>query len=245
MGCQSTPKGGAVPVKSTKEIKLDVLNIEWSDFSLAPGDRRIKGTGFVVANWSESSNDIGLYFGAVGVLASDLLSEKSLEGSLEAELKENFDLAKILLDSLNSHPELTSEIKSIHLNANLKNQVIVLEPWCIIFSNEKGINFVPQLKATLRSETGKALWEGNYGPISTNKPFAIKNSMTGENISLLKARLSKVYGEITNQLTANIQGYTNYVSKDENKKLTEELMINLDSQIGEKLLNIYEPSRSQ
>lgn len=245
MGCQSTPKGGAVPIKSPKEIKLDVLNIEWSDFSLAPGDRRIKGTGFVVANWSESSNDIGLYFGAVGVLASDLLSEKSLEGSLEAELKENFDLAKILLDSLNSHPELTSEIKSIHLNANLKNQVIVLEPWCIIFSNEKGINFVPQLKATLRSETGKALWEGNYGPISTNKPFAIKNSMTGENISLLKARLSKVYGEITNQLTANIQGYTNYVSKDENKKLTEELMINLDSQIGEKLLNIYEPSRSQ
>ncbi|MCG9962424.1 hypothetical protein [Shewanella cutis] len=237
MGCQSTPKGGAIPIKSAKEIKLDVLNIEWSDFSLAPGDRRIKGTGFVVANWSESSNDIGLYFGALGVLASDLLNEKSLEGSLETELKENFDLAKILLDSLNSHPELTSEIKSIHLNANLKNQVITLEPWCIIFSNETGINFVPQLKAILRSESGKAIWEGNYGPISTNKPFALKNSMTSEDISLLKARLNKVYGEITNQLTANIQGQTHYVSEDENKKLTEELMINLDSQLSESLLN--------
>lgn len=29
MGCQSTPKGGAIPIKSAKEIKLDVLNIEF------------------------------------------------------------------------------------------------------------------------------------------------------------------------------------------------------------------------
>jgi hypothetical protein len=237
MGCQSTPKGGAIPINSAKEIKLDVLNIEWSDFSLAPGDRRIKGTGFVVANWSESSDDIGLYFGVLGVLASDLLNEKNLGGSLETELKENFDLAKILLDSLSSHPELASEIKSIHLNSNIKNQVITLEPWCTIFSNENGLTFVPQLKATFRSESGKAIWEGNYGPMSTNKPFTLKNSMTSENISLLKTRLSKVYGEITNQLTANIQGQTNYVSKEENQKLIEELMNNLDIQLGESLLN--------
>lgn len=237
MGCQSTPKGGAIPIESAKEIKLDVLNIKWSDLSLALGDRRIEDTGFVVANWSESSDDIALYLGILGVLASDLLNEKNLEGRLETELKENFDLAKILLDSLNSHSELISEIKSIHLNSNIKNQVITLEPWCIIFSNEKGLIFVPQLKATLKSESGNAIWEGNYGPMSKSKPFALKNSMTSENIALLKARLIKVYGEITNQLTANIQGQTNYVSKDEHQKLTDELMNNLEIQLDENLLN--------
>lgn len=52
------------------------------------------------------------------------------------------------------------------------------------------------------------------------KNIYAKNSMTSENIILLKARLSKVYGEIIYQLTTNIQGQTNYVSKDENQKLT-------------------------
>ena len=96
VGCQSTKKGGSIPVESSKELKLDVLNINWSDFSLAPGDRRIKDTGFVVANWSESSSDIGLYFGVLGVIASDISNERNLQGSLETELKDNFDLAKTL-----------------------------------------------------------------------------------------------------------------------------------------------------
>tara|TARA_B110000211_G_C13921220_1_gene482832 strand:- start:103 stop:855 length:753 start_codon:yes stop_codon:yes gene_type:complete len=236
VGCQSTKKGGSIPVESNKELKLDVLNIDWSDLSLAPGDRRIKGTGFVVANWSESSDDIGLYFGVLGVLLSDLSNEKNLQGSLELELKDNFDLAKTLLNSLNNNQDLKAEIKSIHLNSNLKKQVITLEPWCIIFTNEKGLIFLPQLKATLRSETGKALWEGNYGPMSKNKPFKLNNTMTSDHVIALQARLAVVYGEITNQLVANIQGQDSYVSKEESQKLTDDLMKNMEIEFDESLL---------
>ena len=224
VGCQSTQKGGSIPIESNKEFKLDVLNIDWSDFSLAPGDRRIKGTGFVVANWSESSDDIGLYFGVLGVIASDFSNEKNLQGSLEVQLKDNFDLAKTLLNSLNNNQDLTAEIKSIHLNSNIKKQVITLEPWCIIFTNEKGLIFLPQLKATLRSETGKALWEGNYGPLSKNKPFKLNNSMTSDHVIELQARLAVVYEEITNQLVANIQGQDSYVNEEESQKFTDDLM---------------------
>ena len=237
VGCQSTKMGGSIPVESNKELKLDVLNIDWSDLSLAPGDRRIKDTGFVVANWSESSGDIGLYFGILGVLASDLSNEKNLQGSLEKELKDNFDLAKILLSSLKNNQDLTAEIKSIHLNSNIKKQVITLEPWCIIFTNEKGLIFLPQLKATLRSETGKALWEGNYGPLSKNKPFKLNNSMTSEHVIELQARLAVVYGEITNQLVANIQGQDSYVSKEESQKFTDDLMKKMEIEFDESLLN--------
>jgi hypothetical protein len=237
VGCQSTKKGGSIPVESNKELKLDVLNIDWSDLSLAPGDRRIKDTGFVVTNWSESSDDIGLYFGVLGVLASDLSNEKNLQGSLEAELKENFDLAKTLLNSLNNNKDLTAEFKSIHLNSNLKKQVITLEPWCIIFTNEKGLIFLPQLKATLRSETGKALWEGNYGPLSKNKPFKLNNSMTSDHVIALQTRLSVVYDEITNQLVANVQGQDSYVSEEESQKFTDELMKNMEIEFDESLLN--------
>jgi hypothetical protein len=237
MGCQSIPQGGAIPLKSAKEIQLDILNVEWSDFSLALGDRRIDGTGFVVANWAESSADIGRYFGVLGVLASDRLKEKHLEGSLETQLKENFDLAKILLYSLNSNPELTQEIKSIHLNSHIKNQVITLEPWCTILSDENGLSFIPQVKATLRSDSGEKIWEGNYGPISKRKPFAFKKSITNKDIALLKSRLIEVYGEITKQLTANIQGQDNYLSKGENQKLVNSIMSNSETQINEVLLN--------
>jgi hypothetical protein len=228
--------GVSIPVESNNELKLDVLNIDWSDLSLAPGDRRIKGTGFVVANWSESSDDIGLYFGVLGVLLSDLSNEKNLQGSLELELKDNFDLAKTLLNSLNNNQDLKAEIKSIHLNSNLKKQVITLEPWCIIFTNEKGLIFLPQLKATLRSETGKALWEGNYGPMSKNKPFKLNNTMTSDHVIALQARLAVVYGEITNQLVANIQGQDSYVSKEESQKLTDDLMKNMEIEFDESLL---------
>lgn len=237
VGCQSTKKGGSIPIKSNKELKLDVLNINWSDLSIAPGDRRIKGTGFVVANWSESSDDIGLYFGVLGVLASDLFNEKNLQGSLETELADNFDLAKTLLNSLNNNQDLAAEIKSIHLNSNIKKQVITLEPWCIIFTNEKGLIFLPQLKATLRSETGKALWEGNYGPLSKNKPFKLNSSMTSDHVIALQARLAFVYEEITNQLVANIQGKDSYVSKEESQKFTDDLMKNMEIEFDEILLN--------
>jgi len=237
VGCQSTKKGGSIPVESNKELKLDVLNIDWSDLSLAPGDRRIKDTGFVVANWSESSGDIGLYFGVLGVLASDLSNEKNLQGSLETELKDNFDLAKILLSSLKNNQDLTTEIKSIHLNSNIKKQVITLEPWCIIFTNEKGLIFLPQLKATLRSETGKALWEGNYGPLSKNKPFKLNKSMTSEHVIELQARLAVVYEEITNQLVANIQGQDSYVNEEESQKFTDDLMKNMEIEFDASLLN--------
>jgi len=237
VGCQSTKKGGSIPVESNKELKLDVLNIDWSDLSLAPGDRRIKDTGFVVANWSESSGDIGLYFGVLGVLASDLSNEKNLQGSLETELKDNFDLAKILLSSLKNNQDLTTEIKSIHLNSNIKKQVITLESWCIIFTNEKGLIFLPQLKATLRSETGKALWEGNYGPLSKNKPFKLNKSMTSEHVIELQARLAVVYEEITNQLVANIQGQDSYVNEEESQKFTDDLMKNMEIEFDASLLN--------
>ncbi|MBA6292121.1 hypothetical protein H4J58_18535 [Colwellia sp. MB3u-70] len=219
---------------------MDVLNIDWSDFSLAPGDRRIKGTGFVVANWSESSDDIGLYFGVLGVLgviASDFSNEKNLQGSLEVQLKDNFDLAKTLLKSLNNNQDLTAEIKSIHLNSNIKKQVITLEPWCIIFTNEKGLIFLPQLKATLRSETGKALWEGNYGPLSKNKPFKLNNSMTSDHVIELQARLAVVYEEITNQLVANIQGQDSYVNEEESQKFTDDLMKKMEIEFDDSLLN--------
>lgn len=240
VGCQSTQKGGSIPIESNKELKLDVLNIDWSDFSLAPGDRRIKGTGFVVANWSESSDDIGLYFGVLGVLgviASDFSNEKNLQGSLEVQLKDNFDLAKTLLKSLNNNQDLTAEIKSIHLNSNIKKQVITLEPWCIIFTNEKGLIFLPQLKATLRSETGKALWEGNYGPLSKNKPFKLNNSMTSDHVIELQARLAVVYEEITNQLVANIQGQDSYVNEEESQKFTDDLMKKMEIEFDDSLLN--------
>jgi hypothetical protein len=237
LGCQSTKKGGAIPVESNKELKLDVLNIDWSDLSLAPGDRRIKGTGFVVANWSNSSDDVGQYLGVLGVLASDLLNEKNLQGNLEIELKDNFDLAKILLNSLNNNQDLKKEIKSIHLNSNLKKQVITLEPWCIIITNEKGLIFLPQLKATLKSETGKALWEGNYGPMSTNKPFKLNTSMANENIIELQSRLGVVYGEITDQLVANIQGLDSYVNDEESQKFTDSLMKYMEIDFDESLLN--------
>jgi len=237
VGCQSTQKGGSIPIESNKEFKLDVLNIDWSDFSLAPGDRRIKGTGFVVANWSESSDDIGLYFGVLGVIASDFSNEKNLQGSLEVQLKDNFDLAKTLLNSLNNNQDLTAEIKSIHLNSNIKKQVITLEPWCIIFTNEKGLIFLPQLKATLRSETGKALWEGNYGPLSKNKPFKLNNSMTSDHVIELQARLAVVYEEITNQLVANIQGQDSYVNEEESQKFTDDLMKKMEIEFDDSLLN--------
>jgi len=236
VGCQSTQKGGSIPIESNKEFKLDVLNIDWSDFSLAPGDRRIKGTGFVVANWSESSDDIGLYFGVLGVIASDFSNEKNLQGSLEVQLKDNFDLAKTLLNSLNNNQDLTAEIKSIHLNSNIKKQVITLEPWCIIFTNEKGLIFLPQLKATLRSETGKALWEGNYGPLSKNKPFKLNNSMTSDHVIELQARLAVVYEEITNQLVANIQGQDSYVNEEESQKFTDDLMKIMEIEFDDSLL---------
>ncbi|AZQ84356.1 hypothetical protein EKO29_10205 [Colwellia sp. Arc7-635] len=234
-GCQSTKKGGSIPIESNKTLKLDVLNIDWSDLSLAVGDRRIKDTGFVVSNWS--ADDAGLYLGIIGVIASDLSNEKNLQGNLEVELKDNFDLAKTLLNSLNNNQDLKTEVESIHLNANIKQQVITLEPWCIIFTNEQGLLFLPQLKATLRSEAGKALWEGNYGPMSKNKPFKLHNAMTTDQLVALQTRLEDVYGEITNQLVANIQGKNSYVSKEESQKFTDDLMKNMEIKFDENLLN--------
>jgi|GEM_PF-5858764 len=237
IGCQSTKKGGAIPVESNKKLKLNVLNIDWNDLSLASGSRRIEGTGFVVANLSDSSGDVGLYFGALGAIASDIANEKSLKGTLELELKDNFDLAQMILLSLNNNQDLNKEIKSIHLNSNLKRQVITLEPWCLIFINEKGLMFLPQLKATLNSETGKALWEGNYGPTSKTKPLKLATSMTNEDIIKLESRLMVAYKEITNQLVANIQGQDSYVSKEESQKFTEHLMKNIEIEFDENLLN--------
>jgi hypothetical protein len=237
MGCQSTKQGGSIPLGSNNELMLDVLNIDWNDLSLRVGDRRIKDTGFVVSNWSDTSNDTGLYLGFLGVLASDLANEKSLQGSLESEIKENFDLAQILLTSLNNNQDLKTKINAIHLNSNIRKQVITLEPWCMILSSEKGLIFLPQLKATLRSETGKALWEGHYGQMSQNKPFDINTSMPNENIAALKSRLHKVYDEITNQLVANIQGKDSYVSKEENHKLINDAMSSLEIEFDESLID--------
>lgn len=241
VGCQSTQKGGAIPVVSNKELRLDVLNIDWSDMSLASGDRRIKDTGFVVVNWSQSSNNVGQYFGAiggaVGAIASDLYNEKTLQGGLEKDLRDNFDVAKILLNLLVKNKDLESEVKSIHLNANFKAQVITLEPWCIILTNESGIAFIPQLKATLRSDTGAALWEGNYGPLSKSKPLQLHSSMTSEDIIELQNVLNTIYGEIVNQLVANIKGKNSYVSEEENKKLTDSIMKNVEIKFDENLLN--------
>lgn len=237
VGCQSTIQGGAIPVESNNNLKLDVLNINWSDLSLAPGDRRIDGTGFVVANWANSSNDIGQYFGVLGVLANDFLNEKNLEGNIELELKNNFDLAQTLLSSLNNNQDLKNEIKSIHLNSNLKKQVITLEPWCVIRTNEKGLIFLPQLKATLKSETGKPLWEANYGPTSRNNFLKLTSSMTNEHIKELQSRLSVAYVEITNQLVANIQGKERYVSKEESQKYIDNIMKDIEIEFDESLLN--------
>ena len=236
MGCQSTQKGGALPKLSNQEIRVDVLNIDWSDLSLAPGDRRIKGTGFVVANWSSTPNNVGVYFGAigaiVGVLASDIANEQKLQDNVETALKDNFDLAKIMLNSLNRNQDLLPEIHSFELNANLKRNVITLEPWCIITTSENGLVFIPQLKATLRSESGKSLWEGNYGPMSTHKAFKLDASTTSENISALQTRLDTAYEEITHQLIANIQGQHSYESKDAGQKYSNDLMKTIEIDIN-------------
>ena len=112
--CQSVQRGGAVPLGSNEKIKLDVLNIDWNDWSLAIGDRRIEGSGFVITNWVNTSDDVGLRYGVLGVIASDLSNEKHMKGSLELDLKENFDLASTLLNSLNSIQILKESVKSIH-----------------------------------------------------------------------------------------------------------------------------------
>ncbi len=238
MGCQSTQKGGAIPSESNKELNLDVLNINWNDLSLSPGDRRIKGTGFVVVDWSDSSENLGPYFGLIGVLVSDIVNENSLQGSLELELQEKFDLAKILLSSLHENQDLMGIIKSIHLNSNIKKQVIKLEPWCIVIPSEKGLMFLPQLKATLISLTGTPLWEGLYGPISKNKSLTFNPSMSDDNIVALQHLLHTVYGEITSQLVANIQGKDRYVSREEKQRLTDDFMTNFEVKLDESLLNI-------
>jgi hypothetical protein len=237
--CQSTPKGGAVPKIDSDELKLDVINIDWSDLSLSSGDRRIKGTGFVVKNWSDSSDDIGKYFGVIGAFASDLLNEKKLKGKLETEIKKEYDLAQILLTSLKNNDEIRNEVSSINLNSNFKKQVIVLEPWCVVTSGKYGLKFTPQLKATLLNASGKSIWEENYGPLSGNKPLSYKESLGLENKKILRSRLNIAYEEITKQLLANIQGNHRYVSEEESDQLTEELLkdMNIEIPMDESLFN--------
>ncbi|MBB1294437.1 hypothetical protein [Pseudoalteromonas sp. SR41-4] len=235
--CQSVQRGGAVPLGSNEKIKLDVLNIDWNDWSLAIGDRRIEGSGFVITNWVNTSDDVGLRYGVLGVIASDLSNEKHMKGSLEFDLKENFDLASTLLNSLNSIQILKESVKSIHLNENLHKQVITLEPWCVIFTDEKSTRFLPQLKAVLKSKTGKVIWEGNYGPMNPSKPFILGNSMTHDDIKTLQTQLDVAYKEIANQLLANIQGKGSYVSKEESEKFTNDLLNSITIEIDESQFN--------
>lgn len=239
--CQSVQRGGAVPLDPNEKIRLDVLNIDWSDFSLAMGDRRIEDSGFVIANWVNTSDDVAQNYGALGVIVSDLSNEKYMKGSLELELKDNFDLAGTLINSLNNNQTLKASVKSIHLNESLEKQVITLEPWCIIFTDEQSTRFLPQLKAVLKSETGKAVWEGNYGPMKPSKPFILGNSMSNEDIRTLQSRLDIAYAEITNQLLSHIQGKGNYVSKEEGEKFTNDLLKSIEIDIDENELNLLEP----
>ncbi|WP_133406652.1 hypothetical protein [Parashewanella tropica] len=226
IGCKSIPKGGALPINTNKELELNVLSIDWSGFSLALGQRRIKDTGFIVGNLSQSFNGAAAFLGPVGVLASDLANEKHLSEPLESELQKHFDLAQAFYEVLIKSQDLNES--NISINSRIDKGGLILEPWCLIFENKNGLLFMPQLKAILESANGDIIWEGNYGSFKINKAINIQDTISKAQIVEIKSRLSRGYNDIAKQLIANMQGKDHYVENDKTQEVMDKLT-NLDS----------------
>lgn len=226
--CKAAKEGGAIPSETNKSIlRINIVNVDWSDLSLAIGARRIKNTGFVLQNSAEASDDIALQFGVIGVLLSDALNEKKLQGALEEHLRKHFDLANIFIKIINEKAILNSDAASVHLNGDLTENVLELEPWCFIFSNENEVSFVPQLNANLRDASGKVVWRGSYGPETQYKPLEVDGSLSKEDVTALQNRLKINFSEIANVLLANVRGQNSYVSEEDNNELSDKFLKNI------------------
>lgn len=231
--CKATKEGGAIPTETNRSLlRLNIVNIDWNDRHLATGDRRIKNTGFVLSNWAKTADNIALHFGIVGVLLSDSLNENKLEGALEENLRQNFDLANIFIKIINEKASLSSDAASVHLNADFTENVLELEPWCFIFAHKKELSFVPQLNASLRDGSGKVIWRGSYGPETQHKPLEIDGALSKEDVSALQNRLKGGFSEIADVLLANVRGQNGYVSQQDNDELTERFLNNIQIENG-------------
>lgn len=223
---------GAIPSNfKSEDIQLVVKKFDRSAWSLRIGDKRVRGTDFVLSNWANTSNYAAILGGLLGVQLMDQLSKSDLNEHVETILRNDFDLQYLLLDKLKNNPNLSESVNGIDVLPQVSEYHLILEPYALVYSNEDGVMFNPQILAELEDVNGQVIWSSVYGESSVRKRWGIENDLW--NRTSVDTELNKLFELLVLHIAANLDGYDTAYQKERDRMLTDKFMENIERSLPE------------
>jgi hypothetical protein len=223
---------GAIPRDvNPKDIHVIIKKFDKSGWSLRVGDRRIKGTDFVVSDWANTDDYTVALGGVLGVFIEDLSAENKLESQVESILKNDFNLQALLKSKLKSDESFNELVGGIGTTSVKSHYRLVLKPYSLIYSNADGLIFNPQILAELFNKNNKSIWTSVYGESSVRRKWN-GGSNSWDRVSVDKM-LNEIFELMILHIKANMNGFDNAYQKDRDEKLTEKFMENIEITLPE------------
>src|ERR1043166_3535712 len=128
--------GGQMPMQAGHAVGYYIKKFDRSAMSLAPVDRRVPNTEFVVANNNPTSAMVSTMLGALGPIVYAAAAQKSLAPEVEAHLSNpRIDLQAMMIKSLQTRAK--SGVSVVAGEGDGRNAVI-LEPQCFLVTDDSG-----------------------------------------------------------------------------------------------------------
>jgi len=162
--------GGRIPIEAGRSApKFYVTKFDRSAMALAPGDRRIPSSEFVVSNYNATGAMVSTMFGPLGAIVYATASQKSLAPEVESQLASPaIDLQAMMTRSLQARVKPGSIANDRGDGRNL----IQLEAVCLVIGGENGeARLMSIVTASFYSDSGSLVWQNAYRKESTALPF--------------------------------------------------------------------------
>lgn len=222
---------GALPQDvKPKDIQVIIKRFDKSGWSLRVGDRRIKGTDFVLSDWANTDGYTVVLAGALGVFVEGLESESELESQIISILENDFNLQSLLKSKLENDEGFNDLVGGIGSTSANRPYRLILTPYTLIYSNAEGIIFNPQILAELLDRNNESIWSSVYGESSLRKKWNGSDSWDKESVD---KTLNEIYEFLILHIKANMNGFDNQYQKEREKSLTEKLMKNIEIKLPE------------
>ncbi|MBE1299345.1 MAG: hypothetical protein GJ680_05490 [Alteromonadaceae bacterium] len=165
------------------------------------------------------------------MIIEDSASEKILKSEVEKILTNDFNLQLLLKSKIENGQDFNNLVGGIGKTTVKRKYSLVLQSYSLIYANEDGVIFNPQILAKLFDENNNLIWSSVYGEMSDRKKWAGEGNSW--NLASVDAMLNEIYELLILDIKANMNGFENEFQRQREKKIIEKIIEGIEITLPE------------